>query len=319
MNTSLQFVVSGFALTERKTMIILLLLLCLILLIIIYLLVHDVFRITKDLDYIIKNDANGIVTTSTSFPIVKKLAAVCNLNLQETHRLKEHQAIQNKKFNQMLTNLTHDIKTPLTVSMGYVQLLIRNQNGKNDSDLIRVQNNLNSVNYYLHYLMDFNLLQEKSFNLELSEFNLSNTLQTELFNYYDQLTNKGIKAAIKVTSNIVVQSDEMMFRRIFQNLIGNILKYADNEMMVSLEQHANEIQLSFTNNTSENIGNGKVLLNRFYTADTSRSNQSVGLGLSIVQSLVTTLGGKVDLQVHDNSFEIRLIFKHLVTSINDLD
>lgn len=292
-------------------MIIFLTVICLILILILSLILHDIKRITKDLNYINKNDTNGEVTTGTSLPIIKELAQACNFNLNETHQLKENQAIQNRQFNQMLTNLTHDIKTPLTVSIGYVQLLTQQSTGKNQRDLVRVQDNLDSVNYYLHYLMDFNLIREKSKNLNVTQFNLSDTLQKELFNYYDQLTAKQIKAQIEIAPKVIVNSDEMMFKRIFQNLIGNILKYASNNMAVTLKNEDGIIQLSFENQTNENIHDSNQLLNRFYTADNSRTNHSVGLGLSIVQSLVTTLGGKINLKTDHNNFKVILIFKHL--------
>ncbi|GEO46377.1 sensor histidine kinase [Companilactobacillus kimchii] len=294
-------------------MIIFLTVICLILILILSLILHDIKRITKDLNYINKNDTNGEVTTGTSLPIIKKLAQACNFNLNETHQLKEKQAIQNRQFNQMLTNLTHDIKTPLTVSIGYVQLLTQQSTGKNQRDLVRVQGNLDSVNYYLHYLMDFNLIREKSKNLSVTQFNLSDTLQKELFNYYDQLTAKHINAQIEIAPKVIVNSDEMMFKRIFQNLIGNILKYASNDMDVTLKNEDGIVKLSFENQTNENIHDSNQLLNRFYTADNSRTNHSVGLGLSIVQSLVTTLGGRVNLETDHNKFKVILIFKHLQT------
>ncbi|KRO00573.1 sensor histidine kinase [Companilactobacillus kimchiensis] len=283
----------------------------LFILVILLLIVHDIIRITKDLNYINQNDTNGEVTTSTSFPIIKRLAWACNFNLNKMHLLKERQETQNKQFNRMLTNLTHDIKTPLTVSMGYVQLLNQTSTGKQRQDLQRVQNNLDSVNYYLHYLMDFNLIQEKDKNLNLKKFNLSDVLQEELFNYYDQLTNKKIHVKMSIDPKVFVISDEMMFRRIFQNLIGNVIKYATAEMTVELTKTNKIIIITFENITYEKISNSALLLNRFYTADDSRANQSVGLGLSIVQSLVTTLGGRVKLQTDNNKFKIQLVFKHL--------
>ncbi|WP_334332845.1 sensor histidine kinase [Companilactobacillus sp. HBUAS59544] len=290
---------------------IILLIICIVLVLFLVLLLHEISRITKDLDYINQNNTNGNVTTSSNLKIIKRLSKAINLNLEAKNRLRENQEKQNKQFNRMLTNLTHDIKTPLTVSMGYVQLLTQKDSVPENKELIRVKNNLDSVNYYLHYLMDFNLIQEKSKKLNPKQFNLSDTLQNELFNYYDQLSAHLIKAHIQIEPNIIVKSDEMMFRRIFQNLIGNILKYASDNMTVSLFKSEQIIQIIFHNQTDENLTDSNQLLNRFYTADSSRNNQSIGLGLSIVQSLVTTLGGKVKLDTRPNNFQITLIFKHL--------
>src|SRR5699024_2642312 len=117
--------------------------------------------------------------------------------------------------------------------------------------------------------MDFNLIQEKSKKLNPRQFYLSDILQNELFNYYDQLSAHLIKAHIQIEPNIIVKSDEMMFRRIFQNLIGNILKYASDDMTVSLFKSNQVIQIFFQNQTNEYLTDSNQLLNRFYTADSS--------------------------------------------------
>lgn len=158
--------------------------------------------------------------------------------------------------------------------------------------------------------MDFNLIQEKSTALKLKPINLSKLLETELFDYFDQLTANGMQVTPKIAPNLVLTTDETMMRRVFQNLIGNWLKYAKNQASVTLvRQDEQHLTITFTNNTDKPLANADQLVDRFYTTDSARTTQSVGLGLSIVQSLTTTLGGKMTLQADRQQFAVTLTFR----------
>ena len=198
------------------------------------LLIVDLKRISDDLDFINHADTNALVTTGSNIGLIRTLAARINAVLNKTRRLQITQAEQNKQVRQMLTNLTHDIKTPLTVARGYAQLL--KEGSADQEQLSKILNNLQSVDRYLHYLMDFNLIQEKSVNLDLAKVNLSALVQQELFNAFDSLTA------------------------------------------------------------------------RFQTDDQSRTKiRSTGLGLSIVDSLVDSLGGSMRLESANGIFLAHLL------------
>lgn len=139
------------------------------------LLIVDLKRISSDLDFINHADSNALVTTGANIGLIRTLANRINAILNKNKRLQITQAEQNKQVRQILTNLTHDIKTPLTVARGYAQLL--KEESDDQEQLDKILNNLQSVDHYLHYLMDFNLIQEKSVSLDLSRVNLSALVQ----------------------------------------------------------------------------------------------------------------------------------------------
>lgn len=104
---------------------ILLIVICLVLFALLLLVITDVHRISRDLDYINHHNTNAGITSNTNLPLIRKLSAGINQNLNTMHQLQIEQVEQEKKIHQMLMDLTHDIKTPLTVATGYVQLLDR--------------------------------------------------------------------------------------------------------------------------------------------------------------------------------------------------
>ena len=290
--------------------IIVLSLICLLVTSLFLLVIIDLRRINHDLNYINHHETNAGVTSNTNLPLIRKLTAGINWNLNAMRNLQIEQIEQEKKIHQMLMDLTHDIKTPLTVATGYVQLLDREPKADAKPFLTRIANNLRSVNYYLHYLMDFNLIQEKTRTLNRKPTDVSTLLKTELFDYYDQLTANGLQVKPEVTDGLTLVTDETLLRRIIQNLIGNWLKYAKSQACLSLtRQDANHIVMTFANKTAEPVRHVERLADRFYTTDTARTTQSVGLGLSIVQSLTTTLSGKMAIDAHDHTFTVKLTFR----------
>lgn len=289
---------------------ILLIVICLVLFALLLLVITDVHRISRDLDYINHHNTNAGITSNTNLPLIRKLSAGINQNLNTMHQLQIEQVEQEKKIHQMLMDLTHDIKTPLTVATGYVQLLDRQPEADPKPSLARIANNLRSVNYYLHYLMDFNLIQEKTRILNHQAVNVSELLKNELFDYYDQLTASGLKVTPAITDQLMLETDETLMRRIIQNLIGNWLKYAKSQAKLSFARQDNHhLVMTFSNDTAQPVSHVDQLVDRFYTTDAARTTQSVGLGLSIVQSLTATLGGKMKLEAHDDSFTVKLTFR----------
>ena len=289
---------------------ILLIVICLVLFALLLLVITDVHRISRDLDYINHHNTNAGITSNTNLPLIRKLSAGINQNLNTMHQLQIEQVEQEKKIHQMLMDLTHDIKTPLTVATGYVQLLDRQPEADPKPSLARIANNLRSVNYYLHYLMDFNLIQEKTRSLNHQAVNVSELLKNELFDYYDQLTASGLKVTPAITDQLMLETDETLMRRIIQNLIGNWLKYAKSQAKLSFARQDNHhLVMTFSTDTAQPVSHVDQLVDRFYTTDAARTTQSVGLGLSIVQSLTTTLGGKMKLEAHDDSFTVKLTFR----------
>ena len=270
-------------------------------------LIVDLKRISDDLDFINHADTNALVTTGSNIGLIRTLADRINAVLNKTRRLQITQAEQNKQVRQMLTNLTHDIKTPLTVARGYAQLL--KEGSADQEQLDKILNNLQSVDHYLHYLMDFNLIQEKSVGLDLTGVNLSALVQQELFNAFDSLTARSVMVEPRIQTGVEITTDQTMMSRVIQNLIGNWLKYADESAWVELNKGGDgRIHLDFGNKTKGGPVDVDRLMERFQTDDQSRTKiRSTGLGLGIVDSLVDSLGGSMRLESANGIFLVHLL------------
>ncbi|WP_164506787.1 sensor histidine kinase [Lapidilactobacillus bayanensis] len=270
------------------------------------LLILELRRLIIDLTYINTHETNAELTTQTSWPIFTRLVKAINHSLIQNRTLKEEHVRQQQQVHMMLTNLTHDIKTPLTVASGYVQLL--QKSAPNDNHLSRIAHNLTAVNYYLRYLMDYNLIQEQTTRLHLESINLTQLIQVQLFDVFDELTERQLTLIPDLASDVQLNTDKEMVTRVIQNLIGNWLKYASGTLTVSLDEpDLKHVRVVFANQTNATIPDVSQLTDRFYTGDPARQD-STGLGLSIVNTLMTQLNGKMNLQAEDGWFRVTLQF-----------
>lgn len=287
-------------------------------------LIAEIRRITGELNYISQRDTNAQVTSSTNLSVVNGLVNAVNVSIVQNRKLRQDQIRQEQQVRSMMTNLTHDIKTPLTVAIGYVQLMGKQRStgdgtsdglsGLQPQELEKVEHNLQVVNHYLHYLMDFNLIQEKSSEPDLRDVDISTLVESELFEAYDQLAEHGLRLTSTVTPGVHAITDPTLLRRVVQNLIGNWLKYASEEISVSINSEVgtegdsphNDVVLVFSNHTPTPVENPQNLIGRFFTDDQSRSSRSTGLGLSIVDTLMHTLGGSMRLSTQKNQFRVEL-------------
>lgn len=236
---------------------------------------------------------------------------VCSINkalkVEENLRLKVIK--DENEFKEMITNLSHDLRTPLTAIKGYQQsvkkgLLNEEEIEKLDiaikhtEELGKLVNNFFAYAYYLSY-------QEE---VTLERINLNNIVTECLVNSIPAFEDKSIAIEFEKSSTIFVKANEEFLRRIIQNLIDNCLKHSIGNLKVQLLALDYAV-VSFRNPVKDscNIDVSKIF-KRFYTGDKAR-NTSTGLGLSIVEILTEEMGGKVEANLVENMLEIKVKLK----------
>lgn len=257
---------------------------------VIALLFAEISRITRGLQA--AGDSNALITSFTGWRAIRRLTAAANLFVHRVQSSEHRRRQQEVQVRHMLTNLTHDIKTPLTVASGYVQMV---QTTAADPRLAKVLRNLGAVNDYLRYLMNYTLLQEKSVHLELAMVDLTKLLTDALISNYEALAAKKLRVQPALAPHVRIVTDRTVMNRIVQNMIGNWLKYADGDVAVALTSDDRQVTMRFANHSAQPLADLAGVQARFATGDAARSDNSVGLGLNIVHDLLVALGGTLTL------------------------
>lgn len=267
-------------------------------------------QLNQQFDYIVSKQTNAELTSTIKNTHVKRLLDKNNELIKKNKEYYMSQRHKEQELHELLTNLTHDLKTPLTVSTGYIQMLLKEEDqSEKRAELQKVAISLDAIKHYLNYLMEYNLIQEKNISLKLEKIELSELLKENLFSYFELFKTKQLDCTFDIDDNIAFVSDYTIIQRILQNTLGNMSKYAYDACHITLKQQPETIHLTFKNGLKEPIKNQEDLFQRFTTEDLSRTNKSTGLGLHIVQELCELIHCRPELVITEDSFELSFTFK----------
>ncbi|MCC4119250.1 sensor histidine kinase [Lactococcus lactis] len=225
-------------------------------------------------------------------------------SLSESHN---SEIKERENFQLALHNITHDIRTPLTISLGYIQQLIHELNQKNEV-LKKVETNLKLVSKRLEVLLEFQSLLEKQ-DLELGVVNLTSLLTNTLLKYYDQLDYKNFEVDLDLSTNpIFINGNSESIERIIQNILGNVLKHGIETLSVKLQKYDNKINLIVKNKSQNPIKQVNRLIDRFYSENLSQLETSSGLGLYIVKELIESMNGEISISYSEPYFILELVW-----------
>ena len=253
-----------------------------------------------------------LVTGDTGFGGLKELMEILNQLL--LNRKKEHKKYLEKEqmISDTYTNLSHDIRTPLTSLDGYFQLLEKSEDAEEQKHYMDIiQERIHSLKEMLEELFLFTKLKNESYHLELKRCCVNQVLKQTIFSYYDEWTVQGIEPDIHVTDQLLyIEGNDSALQRVFQNVIKNALDHGANGIGISLEERNGNSLIRIWNevNNPEKINPEKVF-ERFYKADTARSKTSSGLGLSIAKEFTERMHGKISAELTGNIFCIKIRFE----------
>ena len=261
-------------------------------------------KLTKRLEYLNSIESNLVIDSATKNPFLLKLVKRINQLIEQNKKNYQTLVATQKQFDMAINNISHDIRTPLTVASGYTQILAKQVDGKQETLVKKISVNLADVEKKLEDLLTYNRLVEDRVIVNLEDFNVSSLLESKIVTYYDAFKKEHIDLEVFVEKDIRLISDRDIFNRMIDNALGNILNHGKDKGTVRLTQNEKEIQLSFSNETDQQISNYDKLFERFYTEDLSRVSKNSGLGLYIIQELSTMIRGNASVSGHEGYFEL---------------
>ena len=272
---------------------------------------RQVKDICRQLRFLQECDSNMLITTEMKKGHIGELAELLNTLLKE--RKKERADYQKKErmIADIYTNLSHDIRTPLTSLDGYFQLLEETQEENDRKRYIQIiQERIESLKEMLEELFTYTKLQNGTYELKLEPQNVGQILKETVFSYYDDWAEQGISPQFEITEEPVwIRGNKQALRRTIQNIIRNGLDHGNKEIRIQLSRNEKQMELVFQNKIEpgEQIDISRVF-ERFYKADKARSKSSTGLGLSIAKGFVQKMHGEIAAEIKEDWFCIKISF-----------
>ena len=206
-----------------------------------------------------------------------------------------------------ISNIAHDIRTPLTIASGYTQQLIKNPE-PNPETLNKIAHHLDLVSKRLEALLEYRHLMEGAVKPQLKELDLSTFITKKTLAYYDVFQSSHIVLDFNVEPGLKTTTDEDLLDRILQNLLGNVLKHGKERARLSLKKEEKGLVLEIDNLVKKPIKNIDNLSNRFYSENLSDTEESSGLGLYITEELAHLLGAEMKLSTDGQWLSVFIYF-----------
>lgn len=265
-------------------------------------LVREIDYITSRLDTISVISENGFVLIPTDNDSIKKLSASLNTLLQDFYTKKSEFEQSKQAMAQVLTNISHDIRTPLTVLKGNSEMLFNITNTSSMPENVhaiatkidrKADDLISTINDYF----TMSKITSGDLPIKVKKENISRLCQDTILDYYDMLEQKQFEVNIQIPDTpIFAYTDNQALQRILKNLIDNAIRYGGDGKYISL-------RLTTSNGKSiieiEDHGNGispqqqKQIFARNYT--TARKTSGSGLGLAISKRLAAQIGAEIEV------------------------
>ena len=273
------------------------------------------FGIIKDATKrIAAGDMDAEVTTEKMYIDLKEEGEHLN-SIKNGLDVAIEQRMKSERFQtELITNVSHDIKTPLTSIINYVDLLGKEklENAKAKEYLEVLARQSQRLKKLLQDLLDASKASTGNVELHMEQVNACVLLNQTVGEFQEKLMNSGIELNIKLPQEeIQINADSRYLWRVFDNLMNNICKYSqpNTRAYINLEKTNNNTVISFLNISKEPLNiSSEELMQRFVRGDSSRNTEGSGLGLSIAQSLTKLMGGTMELSVEGDLFKVQLIF-----------
>lgn len=261
-------------------------------------------EIAESFSYCLKNDTNNRITVSSSDKQVKKLVAELNGEL-ELLREEHHRFVQgDRELKNAVTNISHDLRTPLTAISGYLEMLRSEEKTPEVGRYLEIiGGRVEAMKQLTEELFSYSVIMSSEEKIKKEEVVVNDALEESIAGYYSVLSEKGIVPDIDITDEKVIRElDRSALSRVFSNLINNAVKYSDGDLSISLSTDG---IVKFSNSAS-GLTSVQVdkLFDRFYTVEAARN--STGLGLSIARTLIEQMDGSISAQIDNNRLSITI-------------
>ncbi|MEF3329613.1 HAMP domain-containing sensor histidine kinase [Oceanobacillus oncorhynchi] len=270
---------------------------------------HALKRLLMDIEAKKISKTNLLLTSRIQNTEVEKVIKVFNLLFEELRETKVASRQEQETLKLALHNITHDIRTPLTVANGYTQQLLRKDTSEK-SIVEKIQDNIRTVSGRLDILLEYQNLLEQSIEPIFQSVNLTELVKQELLQYYDALQEKNFNVDIDLEQAYIITNDADLLKRIMQNIFGNVLKHGREYLQVRVSGTQERIQLEVINRERHPIKNLEKLTTRFYSENMSKTEDSSGLGLYIARELTELTGGYLIIQEKEDLFMVMLDWPH---------
>lgn len=270
----------------------------------IYLLKKSAREIKNQLEEKLSADTNTPIGISSGDKDMCNLASCLNEQLKLLRLEYIHCKNGDTELKNAVTNISHDLRTPLTAISSYLDLLETNpEKSKQYIEIIRKRTK--ALSKLTEELFCYSVIASPEYDTSTETISINSILEESILSYYATLQEHEIIPEIEITENKIIRNiNKNSMSRVFSNLLNNAVKYSNGDLQIKMSDDG---IITFSNTA---YGLDKIeterLFDRFYTLEIAR--KSTGLGLSIAKMLVKQMNGDITAEYKNNKITIKILF-----------
>ncbi|MCM1118575.1 MAG: HAMP domain-containing histidine kinase [bacterium] len=260
----------------------------------------------KVLSIQLRAETNSLVTVEFIDSDIEAVALEINGLLEKIRQTIIKSNAASAALKSSIADISHDMKTPLTSVIGYLQLAERECNDKKTKELIRIC--LERAHYCNSLINDFfelSVLESQGCIPQLEHVDVAGMLCEQILANYPVFEAKSITPHFEDSDKpVIVSADPALLNRVIQNLIANGVKYTSGDLFIRICQENGQVTVNVSNPINTAV-NAERIFDRFYTQDKSRSKGS-GIGLYLCRQFIEAMGGRISAEVEGNYLSIKV-------------
>lgn len=256
---------------------------------------------------------NKLVTAELVDKDQEKLLAEINKNLEYQNKKKIQAEGERAKLKQSISDIAHDLRTPVTVIRGNLQMIEKSgvlKDGEAEQLRICLEKS-NDLKMMVDEFYELSYFESEDVALSTERVDVTDFVANFIIDNEALLRKKDYEPRVVLPDkSIFIDADPALLRRILSNLLTNVLRYSKEYLLIEVKENEGNVEISMENESSEEIIDVDRIFDRTYRADKVRTNGGPGgLGLYIVKILSEKMNGRVFAQNDNNAFRIGVTFE----------
>ena len=264
---------------------------CIFLILKLCLIKHSIKEIENSFTYILKADTNNMITISSSDKDIKNLTININNNLTDLRKQTLQYKSGNQELKRIITNISHDLRTPLTAIKGYIDLIQQGDLSNKQKQYLKiVEKKSDELTELTKQLFEFSKLMDIDIELKKERCCINEILEETLASYYNIFKEKNIIPKVSICDNKIYKTiNRISIIRVFENILSNALKYSNGDFKVIMNENGTII---FSNKASSlDATTVEKIFERYFSVENAK--ESTGIGLSIAKKLIELNNGSI--------------------------